>query len=212
MEELRSTEILDKEIQADARKKAEKILADADREAQRILDGVATRLEGAAKEQGDLYEQKIKKFLHDTEAALPIEKGRFLASFIEDAVSSSIDSYLKTMSQEKRFELIKILFNKLKGNITGKKINALVYGFNAEYAKKYFLSVLGSDLISCKETTFEKTGQMETGGISIHEGVILESEDKSVRCRLTLEELVSEIEETQSKKLAETLFGGRLPE
>ena len=67
-------------------------------------------------------------------------------------------------------------------------------------------------MISCKETAFEKTGQTETGGISIHEGVILESEDKSVRCRLTLEELVSEIEETQSKKLAETLFGGRLPE
>ncbi|QTQ11356.1 hypothetical protein HRI96_03570 [Treponema parvum] len=212
MEELRSTEILDKEIQADARKKAEKILADADREAQRILDGVAKRMEDAAKEQGDLYEQKIKKFLHDTEAALPIEKGRFLASFIEDAVSSSIDSYLKAMPQEKRFELVKILFNKLKDNIKGKKINALVYGFDAEYAKKYFVSVLGSDLISCKETSFEKTGQTETGGINIHEGIILETEDKAVRCRLTLEEVVSEIEETQSKKLAETLFGGRLPE
>lgn len=44
MEELRSTEILDKEIEADARKKAAKIVAKAESEAKSIIEGVDDRV------------------------------------------------------------------------------------------------------------------------------------------------------------------------
>ena len=45
MEELRSAEILDKEIQDDARKKAEKILRNADSQCDQIMAQVESRLE-----------------------------------------------------------------------------------------------------------------------------------------------------------------------
>ena len=45
MEELRSTEILEKEIQSDARRKAEKILKNADADCEKILSSVETRFE-----------------------------------------------------------------------------------------------------------------------------------------------------------------------
>ena len=45
MQELRSTEILDKEIEADARRKAEAILKKADEECVQIMEGVKTKLD-----------------------------------------------------------------------------------------------------------------------------------------------------------------------
>lgn len=212
MEELRSTEILDKEIQSDARKKAEKILLSADSESKRILDDVSKRMETARKDRSAFYDKKVEQYAHDAEAALPLEKQRYLVSYIGKSVSESIDEYLKSLSEDKRFELVKSLFARSETCMEGKKMNALVYGFDLNNAKKFLSSKLGSNLLSVKETIFEKTGQSESGGLTIHEGIILESDDKTVRCRLTLEELICEIEESHSQKLAESLFGGRMPE
>ena len=80
MEELRSTEILDKEIQEDARKKAGRILRDADAEAAKILAAVDSRVAAIRKEKENAYEQKIAAFKRDAEAALPLEEKRFLVS------------------------------------------------------------------------------------------------------------------------------------
>ena len=212
MEELRSTEVLDKEIQSDARKKAEKVLTASDADSQKIVSDVEKRLAASSKERSEFYEKKLLQHTHDEDASLPLEKQRYLVSYIGKSVSEAIDAYLKTLSEEKRFSLIESLFKRYKSCIKGKKMTALVYGFDVSRAKKYLASVLGSDLLSCNETTFEKTDQQEINGITVHEGIILEAEDKSVRCRLTLEELISEIEGSRSAQLAETLFGGRLPE
>ena len=48
MEELRSTEVLDKEIRADSTKKAARVLSEAQKTAASLIDGVETRLEQAA--------------------------------------------------------------------------------------------------------------------------------------------------------------------
>ena len=48
--------------------------------------------------------------------------------------------------------------------------------------------------------------------MNLRRGIILESEDSSVRVRLTIDQLVGEIEDRYSNELATTLFGGRLPE
>ena len=50
MEELRSTEALDKEILSDARKKAEKTLTDSESESNRILADVSSRLKKVSAE------------------------------------------------------------------------------------------------------------------------------------------------------------------
>ena len=126
MEELRSTEALDKEIQSDARKKAEKILADADSESSRILNDVSKRLKKSEEERRKFYESKIRQFEHNGEASLPLEKQRFLVSYFEKSVSESIDSYLKALPEEKRFELIKALFKKSEKK-SGQKFTLFLY-------------------------------------------------------------------------------------
>ena len=89
MEELRSTEILDKEIEADARKKAEKILRKTEEESKKILESVSERLEAVKKEKSLFFDEKIKDFENDKLNSFPLEKQRFLVKFIITIHNSS---------------------------------------------------------------------------------------------------------------------------
>ena len=212
MEELRSTDILDKEIQDDARKKAEKILKNADAQGQQILADVDTRLESAKKDRESYYSQKAAQFKKDLDSSLPLEKSRFLVSYISSSVASAINDYLKTISQEKRIQLVLTMLNRFESLTDGKSFEAAVYGFNLDLAKNELNKNNKLHISSFLATEFAKTGEVAVDGIEIHEGIILVSDDKVVKIRLTLEELFSELIDKYRNELAVTLFGGRLPE
>lgn len=212
MEELRSTDILDKEIQDDARKKAEKILKNADVQGQQILADVETRLESAKKDRESYYSQKAAQFKKDLDSSLPLEKSRFLVSYISSSVASAINDYLKTISQEKRIQLVLTMLNRFESLTDGKSFEAAVYGFNLDLAKNELNKNNKLHISSFLATEFAKTGEVAVDGIEIHEGIILVSDDKVVKIRLTLEELFSELIDKYRNELAVTLFGGRLPE
>lgn len=212
MEELRSTDILDKEIQDDARKKAEKILKNADVQGQQILADVETRLESAKKDRESYYSQKAAQFKKDLDSSLPLEKSRFLVSYISSSVASAINDYLKTISQEKRIQLVLTMLDRFESLTDGKSFEAAVYGFNLDLAKNELNKNSKLHISSFLATEFAKTGEVAVDGIEIHEGIILVSDDKLVKIRLTLEELFSELIDKYRNELAVTLFGGRLPE
>ena len=212
MEELRSTDILDKEIQDDARKKAEKILKNADAQGQQILADVETRLESAKKDRESYYSQKAAQFKKDLDSSLPLEKSRFLVSYISSSVASAINDYLKTISQEKRIQLVLTMLNRFESLTDGKSFEAAVYGFNLDLAKNELNKNNKLHISSFLATEFAKTGEVAVDGIEIHEGIILVSDDKVVKIRLTLEELFSELIDKYRNELAVTLFGGMLPE
>ncbi len=212
MEELRSTDILDKEIQDDARKKAEKILKNADAQGQQILADVETQLESAKKDRESYYSQKAAQFKKDLDSSLPLEKSRFLVSYISSSVASAINDYLKTISQEKRIQLVLTMLNRFESLTDGKSFEAAVYGFNLDLAKNELNKNNKLHISSFLATEFAKTGEVAVDGIEIHEGIILVSDDKVVKIRLTLEELFSELIDKYRNELAVTLFGGRLPE
>ena len=65
MEELRSTEILDKEIEADARKKADRIVAKAESEAKSIIAGVDERVKKAVEEKYRFFSFGDAMFITD---------------------------------------------------------------------------------------------------------------------------------------------------
>src|SRR5574344_165208 len=109
MEELRSTEILDKERQDDARKKAQRILTDADNQCKKILDDVESRIAAVSISKKAFYDGKIAVQIKDAEAAVPLEKERFLVSFEGKAVGCAIDEYLASLSEEKKLLIIKRL-------------------------------------------------------------------------------------------------------
>ena len=210
MEELRSAEILDKEIQDDARKKAEKILRNADSQCEQIMAQVESRLEEAKKEKEIYFNQKADQVKKDLDSSMPLEKSRFLVSYISSSIAKGINEYLKTLSSEKRFELAVSLLNQFSNLVSDRTFDAAVYGFDPAYVKSTLSSKV--KINSCSSVEFAKSGSEAVDGIEIHEGVILLSEDKSVKIRLTLEEVITELIDKYRKELAVTLFGGRLPE
>lgn len=208
MEEFRSTEILDKEIQADARKKAEKILAKADVDCALLLEEVSGRIEKAKKELEDKYALKIAAFEKDLSATLPLEKERFLVLFIQSSIEKAIDAYLAKLSDEEKIDLVLKKSVKIEDVLKSKKLNALYYGFQESLVKK----TVGKkfNLISVKETEFNKMIIENDLGITDRKGIILESEDKAIRVRMTLSEVISQIQDKYRAELYSALFGERL--
>lgn len=206
MQELRSTDILDKEIQADARKKAERILQKADAECSNILQSVAADVEKAAEIKKEFFKKKLEAFENDKKASLPLEKQRFEVSFIQGAISENINKYLDGLSEEKRLELVARNFN----FETELKLNAFVYGFSTDAAKKFLSKKLGDKLLSCTETNFGAKALEDDDGLAKPQGIILESEDKTFRCRLTLSEVIEKLLDSNRAELSDALFGGNL--
>ena len=208
MEELRSTEVLDKEIETDARKKAERILAKADSDGKALVADVARRVETLKEEKTAEYQKKTESYQADRDAVVPLEKERFLVSFMESAIVKAIDSYLDALGEEKRIALAVRRWNAYKAVVASQKVNALVFGFDAARAEAA-LKKAGVPLVSCTSVAYEKSGDEGIDGLTFKEGIILETEDKMIRCRLTLSQIVGELETEHRAELAKALFGGR---
>ena len=206
MQELRSTDILDKEIQADARKKAERMLEKADSECEKLLASVEADIEKAADEKRSFFAKKLEAFEADRKAVVPLEKERFKVSFIQNAVIQNINKYLEGLSEEKRLELVCRTFD----FNTEFNLNAYVYGFTPSEAEKYLSKKLGKKLLSCSETQFGRTALEDELGLTLPQGIILESEDKNFRCRLTINEVIEKVLDAKRAELSDSLFGGDL--
>lgn len=211
MEELRSTEVLEKQIMDVAGKKAEKIKLDAEKVCEQILSEVDLRLENAKKEKQVFFDEKISHHKKDLDASLSLEKSRFVVSFVSSSVASAINDYLKQLSAEKRMTAVLSMLKNFTHLTDGKTFDASVYGFDINSTKAQ-LEKAGLKITSCTNIAFEKSGEAAIEGIDLHEGIILTLNDKSVKIRLTLEELVSELIDRYRNELAVTLFGGRIPE
>ncbi len=203
MEELRSTEILDREIQEDARKKAARMIADAEKQAEEIRSAVKERIQKAREERQSVYAAKEAAFKADAQAAVPLKQERFLAAYEDSAVTDAINEYIAGLNPAKKLELVKKLLAKYAPAFKNKKINAVVNGFDIKTIKDALEAEAGKgNVLSC-----EKAPKGEN-----FEGCIIETEDKSVKCRATISELVNRIVDTDRYELAAALFGGRLPE
>ncbi len=208
MQELRSTDILDKEIQADARKKAERMLQKADRDCEALIASVEADIQKAADDKKAFFDNKLDSFETDKKAVVPLEKERFKVSFIQNAIIQNINKYLEGLSEEKRLELACRNFD--FKSVGDRKINAFVYGFSSDAAKKFLSKKMGDKLLSCSETKFGASSLETELGLAKPEGIILESEDKNFRCRLTINEVIEKLLDTHRAELSSTLFGGEL--
>ena len=203
MQELRSTDILDKEIQTDARKRAEKILKKADSDSSNILDSVDDNIARAKSDKEVYYQQKLEAFEKDQQASIPLEKERFEVSFVQDQLSDKINKYLESLPEEKRMDLV---FKKFNFKIS-KKVTAYVYGFDLKKSESYLSKKLGSKLLKCEKTDFGRIMVEDDCGLKNQEGFILEAEDNSFRCRLTISQVISSILDENRAELYDALFG-----
>ena len=202
MKEFRSTEILDKEIQEDARRKAEKLLKRADIDGQRIIDETEDRIKEVEAEKKNQYAERIKNYGNNLEASLPLEKERFLVSFQNQTIIDAIKTYISALSEKQREQLVEKLLIQYKPFLDNKKFSAQYIGYSETTVQTLLEKNFGKKMI---------TGIIERKktGTDFEDGLYIETEDKTVMCRATIAELVQSIIDTNRFELANTLFSGR---
>ena len=202
MKEFRSTEILDKEIQEDARRKAEKLLKRADIDGQRIIDETESRIKTVEAEKKELYTERLKNYSNDLDASLPLEKERFLVSFQNSIIIDATKKYISSLPENQKEQLVEQLLIHYKPYLENKKISVQYTGFSKASVQTLIEKNIGKQMVSAI-TERKKTGT------DFEDGLYIETEDKSVLCRATLAELLNGVMDTNRFELANTLFRGR---
>ena len=206
MEELRSTEILDKEIHADARRRAEEILKKSEEDSQAILDSLDEKVAAAKKEKEEFYARKLSDFEGELNAAGPLERLRYEVSETNAAVIKQLNAYLKSLSQEERLEMVLIGLSEKLASVKDKALTAYVYGFDTKKTQAVLAKKLKNKILSVQKIEFGRFIMEENLGLEVLEGIILESEDKLFRCRLTVCQVISELLDKHREDLKAALF------
>jgi hypothetical protein len=107
MEELQSTEILDREILEDARKKAHRILKNSDDTIRANAAEWEKKLAGTLDKLARKYAQQGKVITGEIMARLPIDKRRTKAKKIEALLNSAVESWYARLSRDQVLDLLK---------------------------------------------------------------------------------------------------------
>jgi V/A-type H+-transporting ATPase subunit E len=197
MEDVRTSEALEKEVLEEARKKAEKILKNA---AKQIED---LRTQWRAKKESELAaldaETETRKALwkKEMEASFPLEMQRRKLRFMDGVFENFLRDFFKNLSGE---ELSRALAEKGKSFAAffsaGKDpgLSVLYAGLSREQARAAASSVLGT----------APAGLTEGEGFR---GLVFCAPGGAYRCRLTAGEIENELREYHRKALMDALWG-----
>jgi len=100
MEELQSTEVLDREILEDARKKAYRILKNAEESAKAGRDRWEKKSDAAVAELRDQYARKLRTAQGEFAARLIVDKRRVRSEKIEGLLKTTMEAYLLNLARE----------------------------------------------------------------------------------------------------------------
>ena len=214
MEELRSTDALEKEIHEDARKKAQRLIEKADEVCAELIGNVDEKIQAAKEEALRLQKERIETYEKNITASDPLEKQRLRISIINKTLMASVNDYLSSLGDAKRSALLKARFEKILPLLKGKDFDArLIAGDSKDF--RFFLSEKLSSHLSSFENASEKDILLHAeplNDLNFHDGFLLLSTDNSLTIRLTLDEIIRELLDTHTAQLATTLYKGRLPQ
>ncbi len=206
MEELRSTEILDREIQEDARRKADKILKANEVECGRIAADVALRVAEFRAQKEREYDERTGSCRRDSEAAIPLEKQRKLVEFIDTAVQENLDRWFDGIGEQRRLSLFAGLLERFKSVLGESKLNIVCSGYSSEAIGDFARGIFGGDRIGTVTVIPADSGE----GEHVSDGLTVETEDRRILCRATRDEIREELLSIRREELSAALFGGRL--
>jgi len=107
MEEIRSTEALDREILEDARKKADRILRAAEQRLESDKESWKKKTEDDISELERLHVQRVEKHRQEVMARLPLDKRRARAERSERILNGAMEEFLASLPLEKQLGLLK---------------------------------------------------------------------------------------------------------
>jgi vacuolar-type H+-ATPase subunit E/Vma4 len=112
MEELQSTEVLDREILEDARKKAYRILKTADDTVSASGAAWDKKIKRAVDNIRRKYAVRSEKIRQEIMARLPLDKRRARSEYTEGLLQSSMNAFLSALPEDKLLGLVEIELKK----------------------------------------------------------------------------------------------------
>ncbi|MDR2071218.1 MAG: ATPase [Treponema sp.] len=117
MEELQSTEVLDREILEDARRKAQRILKTADEAVASGTRKWEKKTEGDLQGVRDRYAARFEASRNEILARLPLDKRRTRLAKIETLLKDAASSYLAGLSRPRLLAVLEIELKKRAGEM-----------------------------------------------------------------------------------------------
>jgi len=201
MEVLRTGDELEKQILDDARAKASRILAEADRESAAIREEWLRKTEA---ERGRLEAERATRIAavrQELAASLPLDFMRARLSYMQDMVTSALREYFVSLTPPALARIIGGLLRRIPPVLHGAAVVVSALGMSGQEARRIVQeNVAGAHVEAVKEVE-PQPGQDPDSGL------VLETTDGRVRFRGTLRELSAQLLEQHREELAEALLG-----
>jgi V/A-type H+/Na+-transporting ATPase subunit E len=202
MEELQSTDNLDKEILEDARKKAHKILKAADDTIKSKTTEWEKKLTVTLGELEEKYAKNSKSITEEIMAVLPIDKQRARARKIEELLNSAVENWYVRLNRKRILDFLQMELSKRLTSCGGfsvsDDVNAYIHKVEKSEAEAIIKAVLPG-----KACNIEKTQST-----AAYPQIILENKD--VRIYASIGKAVEFILGEKREELIAALLGDAL--
>ncbi|MDR1933115.1 MAG: hypothetical protein LBQ57_09890 [Spirochaetales bacterium] len=198
MEDIRSSEVLEKEVLEDARKRAERILKNADRQIAGLEKEWKEKKESGLSLLNAEAASRKELQKRETDAAFPLETQRRKLKFLDGVFENFLSGFFEKLQEE---DLARILSERGKSfaaffaGRTG-RVEVSYSGIRPETARRICSSLLG-------KTDGEPA---EAQGF---QGLIFTGPGGEYRYRLTVDEILTELREYHRKQIMDALWKER---
>jgi V/A-type H+-transporting ATPase subunit E len=196
MEEVKTSDNLEKEILDDARKKAERLLKNAEKKVEELAKEWDRKIAGELVLLDGEYKKRKAHAASEITAALPLEKKRRRIAYLEEIFEKRIAAVVESLSEE---EIIPILVKRLKraSGLLGSYSPTVRYsGISRAGAEEIIAAGLGKknpDLLPAE---------------GFH-GLLIEADNGHLVYRLRMEELVEDLREYRREAVISAVFKGK---
>lgn len=200
MEEIVSADAIQGEIAEDARRKADRMLSEADEECLRIQAESEAQAVSVVDEIHRTSEASAARFRMETLARLPLERNRMLTVLVEARLREAMEEYLGSLNDEKVASLARAAISRGAPYLEGKALEIRRKGLSEEAARKAASSLPGGasvDRIVEDETLPER-------------GLRVSALDGSVELGATLDLVGQRLLDLRRGELARALCEGAL--
>lgn len=206
MEILNSTDVIGDEIKEEARRKATKILKEADDEIDKLKKEASIKLKKLKQEQIEIYNEKIENYKSSVLVTLPLENWKRKVLFIEETLNNAVQAYFDALSVDKKLKIINAQLTRFDKIISNQNLLVRYSGFKEEEVKFLIKRVFPN----CKIQEIKKATHEQMHFTHVFEGIIIEDEALSFICKTGIEQAREKMFNQIKEKIAKILFGGLL--
>jgi vacuolar-type H+-ATPase subunit E/Vma4 len=200
MEELVSTEALEREILADARKKAERTIRGVDDEVRRIASEGERRTAEAVAELARGYAERSERYRAEALARFPLERSRIKAAYVDARLREALEAYMSSLPAGRVAAITSASLAKARSFLSGKELRARWRSLGAEAAARILAEALPESVVvdSAEDRTLPAAG------------IVVEVADGSATMRATLDLVAEAVLGERRGELASALCGKAL--